>query len=139
MLLFVGLFVFATNIVAQCDCDDPGARESKRGADIVFRGTVSEFRDSPKGERLVVFLVNRVWKGPVTKTYEMLAIDTEIACFGFSPGVLLLGNDLLVFGSAFGSSKSQPYPFLSMRCSTKLFRNAKDIHQLGLGRKPNSK
>src|SRR5437899_2693462 len=130
LLRFLGAFAFATSILAACDCIDPGARESKRGADIVFRGIVSEFRDSAKGERIAVFKVNRVWKGPITETFEMLAIESGHACFGFWPGALRIGNELLIFASAFGSDRTQDHAFLSVPCATKFAKDAKDIQQL---------
>jgi hypothetical protein len=141
ILRFALLLGFAAGaVLAQCDCTDIGARESKRGAEIVFRGTVSEFHDSAKGERVAVFLVSRVWKGPVSAKFEMLAIETT--CIGFYPGMLKLGNELLVFGHIFGDEtrRDHPdYPFLSVPCATKLITKAQDIGQLGRGRKPKSK
>ena len=129
---------FAVDILQACDCIDLGVRKSRQSADVVFRGTVSGFRDYAKGDRLAVFRVSRVWKGPVTETFEMLAIESGYACFGFWPGHLRVGNEVLVFASSFGPDKTQDYPFLSMPCATKLAKDAKDIQQLGRGRKPKS-
>ena len=61
--------VLAAGILQGCDCEDQGARQNERFADIVFRGTISEFHDSAEGKRIVVFQVSRVWKGPVSKTF----------------------------------------------------------------------
>jgi len=137
MLLRLALALsLSVSLVHACDCIDVGAGESKRGADIVFRGTVTGFRDSVKGDRLVVFRVNRVWKGTIKQSFEMLALESGHACFGFGHGFLRVGNELLVFGSTFGSDKIQEFPYLSMHCATKLAKDAKDIQQLGRGRNP---
>jgi hypothetical protein len=129
----------AAGMLQACDCIDLGGRKFRRGADVVFLGTVSEFRDSAKGDRLAVFSVKRVWKRPVTETFEMQAFESGYACFGFWPGVLKLGNELLVFASTFGSDKRQDHPFLSMPCATRLVKDARDVQQLGHGRKPKSR
>ena len=118
----------------QCDSVSSG-REDKHGAEIVFRGTVIAFRESAKGDRTVVFRVSRVFNGVTKETFEMLAIESGAACFGFYPGMLKVGNELLVYASRFGS----PGPAdLSVKCATKLFSEAKNIRTLGRGRKPKS-
>ena len=132
--------LFSFGVSQACDCEDPGARVSKRAAEIVFRGEIVAFRESglPPG-RVAIFQVTRVWKGPVTERFEMLALVSDHACFGFPLGFLELGSELLVFGSTFGSTMTEPYPYLSMICATKLVKNAIDIQQLGRGHKPRSK
>ena len=126
-------------LVHACDCIDVGAKQSKRGADIVFRETVAALRDSAEGDCAVVFRVDRVWKGEVTETFEMLWLESDYACFGFPSGMLKVGNELLVYGSTFGSRTVQRYPYLSMPCATKLAKLATDIAQLGRGHKPKAR
>jgi hypothetical protein len=113
----------------QCDCVDIGAAQAKRGAQIVFQGTVTDFRDSPDGHRVAVFRVSRVWKGHVTPTFEMPA--NQGTCFGFYPGLLKIGNELLVFASRFPGDDYDPE-----KCSTKLIKDVKDIRELGPGQRP---
>ena len=125
MLLCTALPAFTM----QCDCKDPGSRENKRYAEIVFQGTVTSFRDSSDG-RVVVFRVSRVWKGHVTATFEMPALEST--CGGFYPGLLKIGNELLVFAVRMGSLPG----FYPQLCTTSLVRDVKDIRALGSGRKP---
>src|SRR5579862_8808806 len=116
--------VFAAGtVLAECDVDN-GPRVSRQRAGVVFRGTVSEFRYSPSGEQLAVFRVSRVWKGPVTETFEMLAIQSDSDSFGFRFGLLKPGNDLLVFGYIDETRKAHEHPYLNMPCATKLVADA---------------
>jgi hypothetical protein len=102
----------------QCDCVGSD-REDKRGAEIVFRGTVTAFHE---GDR-VVFRVSRVFNGNPTEIFEMPAIESRgEACFGFSPGMLRIGNELLVYASRFGSTGPAD---LSVRRATKLWSETK--------------
>jgi hypothetical protein len=82
---------------------------------------------------MAVFQVKRVWKGPVTAEFEMLAIQGD-ACFEFPPGLLRLGNEVLVYAHRLDGPDYFP-----LYCNTTLVRNAKDILKLGSGRKPKSK
>jgi hypothetical protein len=139
LLRLAAMLIIAAGIgLAQCDIES-GARASRHRADVVFRGTVFEFRYSAKGEQLAVFRVTRVWKGPVTEMFGMLAIQSDSETFGFRYGPLKRGNELLVFGSADGTRKGNEHPYLNMPCASKLVTDAKDIGQLGRGRKPKSK
>ena len=114
----------------QCDCVDIGAAQAKRSAEIVFQGMVTDFRDSPDGHRVVVFRVSRVWKGHVTATFEMPAIQGD--CIGFYPGLLRTGNELLVFASKLPGGNYNP-----AKCSTRLIKDArKDIRELGPEQRP---
>jgi hypothetical protein len=116
----------------QCDCDGSD-REDKRGAELVFRGTVIGYQ---KGDRIVVFRVSRVFNGDPTEIFEMPAIEAAAACFGFPAGMLGIGNELLVYASSFGSTGPAD---LSVKCLTKRWSDTKDIRRLGRGRKPRSK
>jgi hypothetical protein len=131
MLLIVSLKL---TYAMQCDC--ASGPEDKRGAEIVFRGKVTAFHEFEKGGRTVVFRVSRVFNGDPTETFEMPAIEGGLACFGFYPGLLRMGNELLVYASSFGSPGRAD---LSVRCGTKLWSDAKNISKLGRGKKPRSK
>jgi hypothetical protein len=138
MLLRLALILSASlgpAVAMQCDCI-VSDREDKRSAEIVFRGTAIAFRQSAKGDRIVVFRVGRVFSGYPTEIFEMPAIEGGAACFGFYPGMLKIGNELLVYASNFGSAGPAD---LSVKCATKLVSESKNIRKLGPGRKPRSK
>ena len=130
MLLLISLKL---TYAMQCDC--ASGPEDKRGAEIVFRGKVVAFHEFTEDSRTVVFRVSRVFNGDPTETFEMPAIEGGFACFGFYPGLLRIGNELLVYASSFGS----PGPAdLSVRCGTKLWSETNNIRKLGRGKKPRS-
>ena len=131
MLFFVSLEL---TYAMQCAC--ASGPEDKHGAEIVFRGKVIAFHESAKGGRIVVFRVSRVFNGDPTEIFEMPALETVWACFGFYPGVLQLGNELLVYASSFGSTGPAD---LSVKCATKPWSAANNISKLGHGKKPRSK
>lgn len=116
-----------------CDCVGIPAPEARRYSEVVFRGMVVRYRHTEKGDPMVVFQVSRVWKGPVTAEFEMLAVQAD-SCFSFYPGLLRLGNELLVYAKKIDGTDYFPMP-----CNTTLVQDAKDILKLGLGRKPKSK
>lgn len=116
-----------------CDCIVVPAREALHFSEIVFRGTVVRFRYTEKGDTMAVFQVTRVWKGPVTPEFEMLAAQGD-TCNDFPPGILRLGNELLVY-----AHRLEGPDYFPAHCNTTLVRNAKDILTLGPGRKPKSK
>src|SRR5690349_4192471 len=107
----------------QCDCVG-NEREDKRGAEIVFRGTIIAFRQSASGDRIAVFHVSRVFNGDPPETFEMPAIEAGAACFGFSAPTLRIGKELLVYASSFGSTGPAD---LSVKCATKLWSETKNI------------
>jgi len=123
-------------IARACDCSAPTVNEAKKDAQIVFRGTITAFRDSNNRERFAVFHVSRVWKGKVPQTFEMLAFEESVACLGFWPQFLSVGNDLLVYAFPLGSP---PAYFTSFCTRTSLAKDSKDFEKLGRGRAPASK
>jgi hypothetical protein len=136
MLLRLAILFFVLlelTYAMQCDC--ASGPEDKHGAAIVFRGTVVEFHEFARDGRTVVFRVSRVFNGDPKETFEMPALEGGFACFGFYPGLLRIGNELLVYASSFGS----PGPAdLSVRCGTKLWSETNNIRKLGRGKKPRS-
>ena len=119
----------------QCDCVDIGVQRLTHVSDIVFRGTVVEFRGSGD-DRIVIFDVSRVWKGRVTKRFEMLAIETP--CIGFVPRSLRVGNELLVFASRRKKMYLQPpNVYFSQHCGTREVKAVSDLRVLGDGREAN--
>jgi hypothetical protein len=130
----VGLLWLLATVAHACDCIALPASQAKRYSEIVFRGTVAEFLHNDKGETRAVFHVSRVWKGPVTANFQMLAVEGD-ACFAFYPSLLKPGNEVLVYAHRMGDSEYFPMP-----CNTSAVQNAKEqIRSLGAGRKPRSK
>ena len=123
--------------VAQAwSCAAPTVNEAKKNAGIVFRGTITAFRDSSNGERFAVFRVIRVWKGKVPETFEMLAFEEQAACIGFWSPFLTIGKDLLVY--AFQSSSTSAY-YTDICTRTALAKDSKDFEKLGRGYAPDPK
>jgi hypothetical protein len=101
---------------------------------MVFQGTIEGFRGSG-ADRTVIFRVSRVWKGRVGRTLEMPAMETDGGlCTAFWRGLLVLGNELVVYASRLPLPGSRE--FLPLRSKTTLVSRAKDILQLGRGHKP---
>jgi len=109
-------------------------KEDRKRADAIFRGTITEIR----GTR-VRFRVERVWKGKVTREFEMNGIS-GVAPFSFYPGQLEVGNDLLVFAARL-SPEDPPNDLFNINCSHTHFasQRAAVIAKLGRGRKPSEK
>jgi len=107
---------------------------AKRQADVVFRGTITQFRDSEKGYRIAIFKVSRVWKGDVHETFEIPAIEEEGGgCSGFAPRLIRGWNDLLVYATRIAPADD----YIITSCSrTALASETTDFKQLGQGRTP---
>jgi hypothetical protein len=130
------IFLFtAASLFAQCDDIYVPPRDARRSSEVVFRGTVEGFRGTGT-DRTVIFRVNRVWKGPVGSTFEMLAAETTGAmCNAFWKGLMEPGNELVVYASRkLDIPKHKDY--LPIRGKSMLVRQATDIGALGRGRKP---
>ena len=85
----------------------------------------------------MVFRVTRVWKAVVGETFEMPALEqTGGYSLGFRRGLLVVGNDLLVY--AYSTKGTADYT--TDICShTQLASDAKDLGELGLGTAPKKK
>jgi len=131
---FLAVLFTATSLLAQCDDVEVSAKEAKRFSELVFQGTIEGFRGSGV-DRTVMFRVSRVWKGQVGRAFEMPAIETDGEfCTAFWRGLLVVGNELVVYASRLPSSNRREY--LLWRGKTTLVSRAKDISQLGRGHKP---
>ena len=130
---FALLLLTSASLFAQCDDVFISAKQAKHASEVVFQGTVMGFKGFA-ADRTVVFRVGRVWKGRVGSTFEMPAIETGgSSCRAFWKGVLLLGNELVVYAARdpFFDGKYVPIRQKSVPVS-----GAKDINQLGPGHKP---
>ncbi len=126
-----------------CSCIGPTLGRAKESAEIVFRGTITDFKKAETPPelgktvqgtwRIAIFQVTRVWKGDIGKTFEMPALAETSACLGFWPSFLEVGNDLLVFASRYGGTD-----YVTSICTrTRLAKNAKiDLWRLGPGKEP---
>jgi len=78
-----------------CDCRPSGVRESMERHEIVFRGTIVGFRQADKPSemgslvhdtgRIVIFHVDRVWKGDIGKTLKCLPLKRPRPAAAFGP------------------------------------------------------
>jgi hypothetical protein len=102
------LAILATSITAAygCDCDEPTVKDAAKMATVIFRGTITALKPSgkpytfrrPSGtEKIAVFRVTRVWKGEVSRTFEMPAVLEEPDCLGFAPQFVKPGAELVVY------------------------------------------
>ena len=128
-----------------CDCRAPSVDVAVERAEVVFRGSIIEFRPASKQSEIAgmgkdtkttaVFRVTRVWKGEVGQTFEMPAIEETSACWGFWPSFLKLGSELIVYAGRFQGGE-----YVTSVCSrTQLVKDAKnDLKELGPGEEPKS-
>ncbi len=110
---------------------------------MVFRGTIIALRDSESAadlsglfrfrdtKKIAVFHVNRIWKGDIGQTFEMPATEETSMCIGFVTSYLIVGNDLLVYASRYGSEY-----YTSICGFHKRGKDAKDLRELGPGQDP---
>ncbi len=122
----VALAILWASLVSAFTCITPNVRRARKGAEIIFRGRVTAFRQTSEGE-VVVFAVDRVWKGKVPRVFEMPALKEGAACIGFWPSLLKIGNYLLVYAYKFGD----PPVYITNICSrTNLVEESRDFAQL---------
>jgi len=92
----LAMLIAGASLVISCDCVAANVQTTKKRADVVFRGRISAFRNADDGQRMVVFRVERSWKGDVGLVFEMAALE-GVNCLSFPPGLLELGNEVLVY------------------------------------------
>jgi hypothetical protein len=130
----LALFTSVSFSTAQCDDVEISTQQAKRSSEVVFQGTIEAFGGTGS-DRTVMFRVSRVWKGQVGRTFEMPAIETSGGlCTAFWEGMLVIGNELVVYASHLPSLGSSEY--FPLRSKTTLVSRAKDLSQLGRGHKP---
>jgi hypothetical protein len=132
--LVVPLLLGCASLAQACECIEPSIKNAKRHSDIVFRGTITDMRDTGRGYKTVVFRVVRVWKGQVTTTFEMPAFADPFTsgCVGLWPALLEIGSDIVVYAHRVNDGS-----FLTGTCSrTRFARDSVDFKTLGPGRPP---
>ena len=106
--------MFVLGTVYGCGCTEPAVEAKKKSADVVFRGTIVELKNSDRPltipttavddtRKIAVFRVIRVWKGEVGEMFEMPAVRETSACIGFWPAYLNVGSELIVYANKMGS------------------------------------
>jgi len=157
-ILFVFACVSGLARAQECTCTIKSAQDAKKESDVVFRGTIIALRESaepspiPVGDqdpkKFVVFHVTRVWKGDIGPTFEMPAVEQVTACLGFLPGLLKVGNELLVYAGRLRSYTvpagdfartaipEHPIYFTTPCMRTALAKDTKDFEELGPGEEP---
>src|SRR5262249_19369492 len=86
--------IFALQTALCCELVVPDVEGAARRAEIIFRGTITEIRESD-----IVFRVDRVWKGRVGTVFVMPKIAwRDTPCLpGFYQAHVSVGAELLVY------------------------------------------
>jgi hypothetical protein len=107
-------------------------RQAKKGAEVVFRGTITDIREGK-----VIFRVDRVWEGDIGLSFEMVDFPEAAACLGFDNRLLGVGNDLLVFAWRLHRYPNDNEYFTSICAHTSASSDASEaLKKLGKGRPP---
>jgi hypothetical protein len=134
-LIGVVIGLLATSSLAfGCDCAEVSVKQAKDAAEIIFRGQITAFRDTGKGYRIIVFAVDRVWKGNVPRTFEMSEWIETAQCIGFWPTFVGVGKYLLVYAFRLDGRSSDYVTSICTR--TALVETTKDFAVLGAGHAP---
>jgi hypothetical protein len=103
--------------------------DAKKGADVVFRGTIIDLSGGK-----VFFQVDRVWKGNIGRTLDM---PEGVGCLVFSPALLKVGNDHLIYATWIPRGAKDGAYFTNICTRTNLSTAAgEDFSRLGQGRSP---
>jgi hypothetical protein len=121
----VTALVLGAVLGAACTSVELPLKYAKKGADVIFRGTIREYRDTGKGYKIAVFQVSRVWRGRVGQVVEMSTYPgySDAPCAYFSTKLLEFGSDELVFARKVrgqdyltsywsGTRSAEYYPYL---------------------------
>jgi hypothetical protein len=123
---------WSASLALGCSCADSSVSQARKGAEVVFRGSIT---DISAGK--VVFRVDRVWKGNVGRTFEMPEFIQGVACLGFHGPIVKVRNDLLVYAWRLHRSADDEDNFTSICTRTNLSSNAgEDFKKLGKGKPP---
>ena len=137
-------FQFSSHYAHACFALPSTVRQHKAAADVVFRGVIigmqyreirnlSDILEFEREPRVVVFRVGRVWKGDVGETFQMPAIENPGGvCIGFRPGLLKVGNELLVYASRV--KRGPEFVYMTSIDSAILAKDSRDFSELGPGR-----
>ncbi len=130
-IAFIFCLVWSAANALGCDCVPLSLNKAKAGAEVVFRGTITDIRGGK-----VSFRVDRVWKGNVGRTFDMVDFEASM-CLGFLPKWLQVGNDLLVFAWRLHRHPGDNDYFTGLCSHTSFASEAGDaFEKLGKGRPP---
>jgi hypothetical protein len=134
------LIALASEDAPACTCVPPTVEEARRHADAIFLGTVKSVTflepNSPGSRVIVEFSVDRVWKGPVTKEFQMRSIVETTFCEGFFREDLVVGKQLLVFANRVLSGLRYTYSTNICTLTGPPDRYANTVRQLGEAKPP---
>jgi hypothetical protein len=140
IVVLILMIAFGTGEAVACSCLPPTVVDARRRADIVFVGTVKAvtfLEPHTRGSRVIVtFDINRVWKGRVTKQFEMRSIVETTFCEGFFEDDLKVGKELLVFGNRVLSGLRYTYTTNICTLTGPADRQASTVEQLGESKPP---
>ncbi len=94
--------LFGSSIGYACSCSDPSIRAKFRGYDLVFAGTVVDYKDAPQTINpnfisLATLKVDKQWKGGNSKTIDVLwGFDAKGMCNDLP---LIKGERYLIYTS----------------------------------------
>ena len=114
-----------------CSCSPSSVEQSEKSADVIFRGTITDIKDS-----IVYFQVARAWKGNVGKLFTMPEVRETTGCIGFWPDHLRVGNDLLVYAKLYESTTSKTGVYLTDICTRTRFAEDAGVDFWRLGPEP---
>jgi hypothetical protein len=125
--------LLVTSLGIACTSVAIPVRQARKHADVVFRGAISEYRDSGKGYKIAVFQVSRVWKGQAGRVVELSTFPgySDAPCAYFSTTLREVGSDVLVF-----ARKVKGQDYLTGYWSGTRSVQDRDLHELGPGKAP---
>lgn len=116
-----------------CEMIVPSVKGAVKRAEIVFRGSIAEIRESE-----IVFHVDRVWKGHVPAVFAMPGIVwSSTPCMpGFFQGHVRDGAELLVYARRTPYLNIAGYVTDAGSRTTLVQDASEDLRKLGRGRPP---
>jgi len=132
----IRMFAFAMIVAgtgSACTAVELPPKEAKRHSDVVFRGTITAYRDSGTGYKMAVIRVSRVWKGDAGRMVELSTFPgySDAPCAYFSTTLIPEGTDVIVF-----ARKVRGRRYLTGYWSAESAKDYPNINQLGRGRAP---
>ena len=125
--LLLALCIPAAAAYACTDVELP-LKQARRGAEFVFRGTITAqtFTD---GREVLAFHVTRVWKGRVPETFEIAVNPLAGGCTHPFASRVAIGTEFVIFAGKTGLAGNE----YAVGASSP---DAQWLKELGAGRKP---
>lgn len=123
-----------------CNCSQPSIDQGLRRADAVFQGTVRNvsFIDpkNPVPQVVVEFDVSQVWKGHVTRQFEIYSKGEEFSCEASFQKIFVVGQELIIYASLSSPRFLGIYSTNICSRTSPLVDGKLDLRQLGEGHPP---